>query len=308
MDSLLNKIKQNKFATVVTIILVLIVGFTVFNTDFLSVGNSTSEYGIMRNKYSNSPSLTMPYGGATGVATQDQISQSEKKIIKNGSLSLLTKKVDEASKSIEQIAESNGGSIDEIDIYNVTNDTKAGTITVRVPNNSFDKTIDAIKKIAVKVEREEISTDDVTAQFVDLEARLTNYRAVEKQYQSILTSAKTVDDTLAVYAKLAEVRGNIESVQGQINYLSRQIDMSIITVRLTAEADVQVFGIVWRPLTVLKQAFRDFLSDMTSIVDSAIVLIFWLPGFLIKLLFWVIILIIVWKIFKVLRRRYWSKV
>lgn len=313
MNALFNKIKQNKFATVITVILVVVVGFIIWsNKTSRYAGNPA--YDSSGGDYAPSSKTMSPMvsergfsSDSAGTASPQEIQQSDKKIIKNGSLSILAEKADEASKQIQQIAESNGGSVDSVDIYDVTDDTKAGTITIRVPNDKFDAAIAEIKKIAVKVEREVVTSSDVTAQYVDLEARLTNLRAVEKQYQSILASAHTVEDTLAVYAKLAEVRGSIESVQGQINYLSRQIDMSTITVSVTAESDVQVFGIVWRPLTVIKQAFRNFLTDMTNIVNFAIVFVFWLPGFIIKLSFLAIVLIILWKFFKIVRRRFNSK-
>ncbi|MEI7462941.1 MAG: DUF4349 domain-containing protein [Candidatus Taylorbacteria bacterium] len=316
MQNFIQKIKENKFATVVTILLIIIVAFIflviIGNTYSNSLG--TYQSGSMA-RYPNSnvdfysksysPTSIAPIGSS---ASQAQIAVAEKKIVKEGSLSILVNKVDDTSNSIKTVAQSVGGSLDSINIYNVTNTTKSGSMVIRVPNDKFDEVMNNIRKLAVKVNNEQVNTTDVTARYVDMEANLTNYRAVEKQYISILQSAKNVTDTLAVYEKLSEVRGMIETTQGQINYLSRQVSMSTISIDMTSEADVTVFGIVWRPLTVLKQSFRSFLVDMTAISDGIVIWAFVLPGILIRLAILALVIMVVMKIYKFLRNKYKARI
>ena len=72
--------------------------------------------------------------------------------------------------------------------------------------------------------------------------------------------------------------------------------MSTISISLTSEAEVQVFGITWRPLTVVKQSFKNLLGDLTGIVDWLVWFVFALPGIILKI---GIFLVIVWIVVKV---------
>ena len=293
---------------IVAFIFLVIIGNTYSNSLGTYQSGSMARYSNSNVDFyskSYSPTSIAPIGSS---ASQAQIAVAEKKIVKEGSLSILVNKVDDTSNSIKTVAQSVGGSLDSINIYNVTDTTKSGSMVIRVPNDKFDEVMNNIRKLAVKVNNEQVNTTDVTARYVDMEANLTNYRAVEKQYISILQSAKNVTDTLAVYEKLSEVRGMIETTQGQINYLSRQVSMSTISIDMTSEADVTVFGIVWRPLTVLKQSFRSFLVDMTAISDGIVIWAFVLPGILIRLAILALVIMVVMKIYKFLRNKYKARI
>jgi len=271
----------------------------------------TNSYGILAEKaaftdeYSGatrgggvSSNYTMPpYPGDVPAATAE-ILKADRKIIKNGSLDILVKRAEKTASDISQIAARHSGFLDQSNIYEVSEGAKAGSVTVRVPSDQFSKVMDEIKKLAVKVRNENTSSSDVTAQYVDLEARLKNLKAEEAQYLEIMKKAVKIEDILNVSQRLYIVRGQIESTQGQLNYLSRQVDMSVIYVNLTSEAEVEVFGIIWRPLTVLKQALKDSLTDLTRLTDWLIVSIFKLPALILKLAIFGFILVVLWKIFR----------
>ncbi len=232
---------------------------------------------------------------------------TQRKVVKNGSLSLLVKKAEEVAASIQAVAERLGGFVQDSQVYEVSAGVKSGTVTIRVSADKFNEAVSEIKKLAVKVERENISAQDVTEQFVDLEAQLKNYRAEEQQYLRIMEQALTVQDTLDVAQRLAYVRGNIERTQGQLQYLSRQVDMSTITTMLTAEADIEVFGIRWRPLFVVKQAFRGLLSGLTGYVDAMIAFVFRLPVYLLWIATLAVIIFLAWKVTMWIKRKFFSK-
>jgi hypothetical protein len=73
-----------------------------------------------------------------------------------------------------------------------------------------------------EVEYSNTDTTDVTAEYVDLESRLNNLKAVETQLLEIMETADTVEDTLAVYTELSDTRTEIEVLEGQIRYLDNQ--------------------------------------------------------------------------------------
>jgi len=244
------------------------------------------------------------------VESPQQISEGEltkRKVIKNGSLSLLVKKAEEVAESIQSIAERLNGFVQSSQVYEISSGVKSGSVTIRVPADRFNEAMDEIKALAVKVERETTNASDVTEQFIDLEARLLNLKAEEAQYLEIMKSADTVEDTLKVVQRLQSARGRIEQIEGQLKYLSRQVDMSTISVSLTSEADLEVFGIRWRPLFVMKQAFRDMLSGLTGYVDAMINIIFRLP----VLILWVVTISLFaavgWRIFRLILNKFFKR-
>ena len=102
------------------------------------------------------------------------------------------------------------------------------------------------------------------------------------------------------------MRGQIETTQAQLNYLSRQVAMSTISIDFSAEPEVKIFGIVWRPLTVLRQSARALMVDLAGLVDSAIRIVFALPGLIIRLalfigLIWLVVKVALWGKRKLLR-------
>ncbi|MBI5732854.1 DUF4349 domain-containing protein, partial [Candidatus Jorgensenbacteria bacterium] len=142
---------------------------------------------------------------------------------------------------------------------------------------------------------------------VDLEAQIKNLRLEEGQYQAIMQRSGTIPDTLQVAQRLSDVRGRIERLQGQIQYLSRQVDMSTISVSLTAEADVEVFGIRWRPLFVIKQAFRDALSGVTGYIDWLVRFVLRLPVVALWLATIIAGVIIAWRLLRWVWFRFFGK-
>lgn len=231
---------------------------------------------------------------------------TQRKIIRNGSLSILVNKAEEVAGGLQGIAERLGGFVASSRVYEVSAGVKSGSVTIRVPADKFNEAITDIKKLAVKVESESTNTSDVTEQYVDLEAQLKNLRAEEAQYLEIMKKAFTVDDTLKVSRQLSNVRGNIERIEGQLKYLSRQVDMSTISVSMTAESDIEVFGIRWRPLFIIKQSFRNLLTGLTGYVDSMISFLFKLPVLILWVVTIAIFIVIIWRILKWVKRRFFS--
>jgi hypothetical protein len=122
-----------------------------------------------------------------------------------------------------------------------------------------------------------MGANDVTKEYVDLEATLRNYQAEEAQYLLIMKQARTVKDTLDVSEHLSDVRGNIEKTQGELKYLQHDIEMSQINVQIRPVAMEKVMGIQWRPLYQTKLAFRDSTQALADYFDSMVAFILYLP-------------------------------
>ena len=108
-----------------------------------------------------------------------------------------------------------------------------GTITIRVPADQFDNAMSTLRGMADEVTSENTSAQDVTQQYTDLNAQLTNLQATEAQLLDIMKKAVTVDDILAVQSQLTNTEGQIESIKGQIQYLQQTSATSLISVSLT---------------------------------------------------------------------------
>jgi hypothetical protein len=162
--------------------------------------------------------------GAETAATQDRM------IIYNGFVSLETHDVEGTVDRVRTIAENYGGYVAGTTRSNVGNQTVAD-ITIRVPQDKFRTAIKEIETYG-KILDERTTSEDVTERYIDLEARLKNLQMVEQSLVELLSKATTVDEVLKVQQELGRVRGDIDSLQGQINYLERNVEMSVINVSL----------------------------------------------------------------------------
>ena len=198
-----------------------------------------------------------------------------RKIIRNGSLEVTVADVDRASAQIRSIVEGLGGFVEKSSQTNVGGHT--ATVTARVPAESLDRAIAQVKSVASSVDREGIDARDVTREYVDLDARLRNAKAEEARYLEILKKATTIKDTLDGAEKLSNVRGRIEQLQGEMNYLTSQIDMSALEISVQTEAGSTVLGVKWHPFRQAKIALGEMISGLADWADAVIAFFINLP-------------------------------
>lgn len=160
-----------------------------------------------------------------------------------------------------------------------------------------------VKRLATTVENESVEVRDVTREYIDVDAHLRNAKAEEAQYLQILKRATTIKDTLDVTEKLSDVRGRIEQLQGEMNYLSSQIAMSTLEISLHAEAEAEVSGIHWRPLRQAKIALGEMLSGLGDWADSVIAFVINLPLILVWLFSILVLLVIAVRVIAFLWKR-----
>lgn len=159
----------------------------------------------------------------------------ERKIIRNADLTLEANAPEEAQNKITAIAESKGGFVIESsqsgsDVKATTRDTV--TMTVRIPAAKFNETLDEIRKTSSRVIVETVKGQDVTKEFVDIEARLKTKKALEEQFLGIMKQSKSVEDALNVQRELADVRGEIEQIEGRKRFLENQSSLSTIKIKI----------------------------------------------------------------------------
>jgi hypothetical protein len=161
----------------------------------------------------------------------------------------------------------------------------------------------AIKALALRVNNEQVSVQDVSAQYVDLESRLKNLKAAEVQYQEIMKRSGKITEVLEVTRALNDTRSQIEQIQGQLNYLSRQVALSSIHISLMQEDVPSSVANEWRPLSVAKTALKGLLADLVSFINALIVIIIRLPLFILYVGLWVLFFWGAWKVGRVVYRK-----
>jgi len=222
--------------------------------------------------------------------------ETDQKIIKTGYLEITVDAVDETVSKIIALATGKGGYTQDSSVSERQDGTKFGDITVRVPASEFENTMTEVKKFAVTVDTESANGQDVTEEYTDLESQLRNAQAQETEYLNILKKAVTVEDILNVQSYLGQVRGEIESLQGRIQYLKNQTGYSTISISLSEESSLKIPSKEFRPWTSIKEAAQALVVLLQGLVVTIIWLVILGGGILIP------IIVIVWLIVKLIKK------
>ncbi len=201
-------------------------------------------------------------------------SVAERMIIRTAELSLKVEDTERALSQIRDIAASLGGYVANTNLWRAEEKLR-GTVTIRVPAESFEVAMDRLKAIAVEVERESTSSQDVTEEYTDLSARLRNLEATEQELLELLTEVREktgeAEDVLAVHRELSNIRGQIEQVKGRMQYLERMTALATITVELIPKEAIVRAG--WTPGGTLQDALRGLVRAFQVLADVVIWLV-----------------------------------
>ena len=245
--------------------------------------------------------------GSKSTYALDQTSTSvDRLVIKNATLSMAVNDPLKSMDTISHMAEGMGGFVVTADMYqqSLSNGVKVPQVsmTIRVPAEKLDEALTTIKKETDQpIISENESSQDVTADYTDLNSRLTNMQAAEKQLQEIMASATKTEDVLAVYSQLVSVREQIELIKGQMKYYEQSAALSSISIQLIANAAVQPITIAgWQPKGVAREALQSLVHTMQSLASFGIrLVILYLPTIL---MIFVPLGLIVWGIVALIRK------
>lgn len=174
-----------------------------------------------------------------------------RKILRNATVSLGVEDVAAAVQKVESIAGSAGGFVSASSVFveqppepldgdsEPPRKTQSATVTIRVPATAYASVMNQLRGISGELDGESSTTQDVSEEFADLEARQRNLEATEARYLELLQTAKTVPDILSLQDRINAVRLEIERIQGRINLLNDLADLATITVELRPLAAVE---------------------------------------------------------------------
>ncbi|HKG15667.1 MAG TPA: DUF4349 domain-containing protein [Pyrinomonadaceae bacterium] len=174
-------------------------------------------------------------------ASQAQPVPSERKIIRDATLTLEVDEPAKAAERVTSIADSRGGYVVSSESRHVSGGRggktyEVFTVQVRVPAAQFDAALKDVRATAGEVTAEKVSGKDVTEEYIDLEARLRTQRALEAQLLDIMKTADEVSDAISVQRELTTVRTDIERIEGRRRFLESQSSLSTISVTLQPPA------------------------------------------------------------------------
>jgi Domain of unknown function (DUF4349) len=223
-----------------------------------------------------------PGGGDQSVG-----SRTTSRIIRTGDISVIIPRdsFDDRFAAVVDAAEDNRGFVAES-----RSRERAGTLTVRVPSARFDDTLSAIRDLGT-VSVESVRGRDVTAEYVDLRARLRIEKSRREVLLRLMDQAKSIEQTIRVRNALDETQLRIEQIQGQLRLLDDQTSFATITVDLREEgvaADVEAASIP----NALERAGVGFVGVIAAIIIGI--------GYLLPL---VGIGLVIWFVFVQVRRR-----
>lgn len=228
---------------------------------------------------------------SVGMMTTAPATITERKVVKTGNLSVQVGNVDETVARMRSVAGELGGMMSDSHLDQVIGGSKSGTVTVKVATDKFDEALTRLKALANVTLSEDVSGTDVTAQVIDLEARIHNQKAAEATLQTLFDRAVKISDVMEITDRLAAVRSEIESLEGQKRYLDSQTSLATITVFMTEDVQVKADQ-GFRPMQTLKASLLSLLQFFGDIVEGSIrFLIVGLPALVIDgLLLWAIYL------------------
>lgn len=154
------------------------------------------------------------------------------KIIYTTYLSIETKDYDWAYQQLNDTLSSVDGYLESSNEYtDSTDSTRTLSLTLRVPESSYDAFVDAAEQTGSVTSKSE-SADDVTTQYMDIEARLDNLTAQRTRLQELQASADNLTDLLQIESSLSDVQYQIESYQSQLNWYSQQVSYCTVNITL----------------------------------------------------------------------------
>lgn len=251
----------------------------------------------LANKGARNSDVTVQFGESidnsdnliSGFTADMSVKKESSKIIKNGNVSM---KVNDLQATIDQMsamAEKLGGYVESSYVSDIENPveiqtekaketaTKVGNITIKVPADKFESTLQSILGMG-DVVNQSTNSNDITKQYMDMEARMNNLKAQEKNYQELLSKAQNVDEMLRVETELNRIRTEIEIIQGDLKRWDDQVEYSTIYINLTEVKEAELESV--DTSSVWQRARRGLINTINNIKNG----IAWLFVFIISAL------------------------
>lgn len=238
-------------------------------------------------------------------APASEIIQETRKIIYNANMTLIVDDTESAAQEIADMAAGMGGYVANMNGYR-QGDRMIYDVTIRIPSEKFEAGRSALRSMAVRVENEQVNTDDVTDQYFDIDARLRTLKATEEELTQLLKETRErggkVEDIMKIYDRLIQIRSQIESLQGKLNRLDKLTAFSTISIHLEPyilSKPIESQG--WRPAEIIHSSFESLVDVLTGLATLLIQFIIVVVPILLILL--LPLALIIWLVHRWQKRR-----
>ncbi|CAM3247069.1 DUF4349 domain-containing protein [Filibacter tadaridae] len=170
--------------------------------------------------------------GDDQVVDEQEVETTERMIIHKAQLRVKVKSLDKAQVKIEKKVAEYGGYIVESNVYKENDEAVNGNMIVRIPEKHFQSFLKDTEEASADILERNVTGQDITEQYVDLESRVKSKRAVETRLLEFMGNAQKTEDLLKISSDLAKVQEEIELIVGKMNYLENQTSFSTIELSL----------------------------------------------------------------------------
>jgi len=197
--------------------------------------------GCASQGYKSSRSAGMDFASSADAEGNEAV--VERMMVWRASLSIEVNSISNALHTATQFARKSGGYIEQKSGYS----QKSGRATLRVPAKNLNQTLGSLETIGFVTSRS-VSGEDITEQYVDVEARLKNRIALRDRLQKLLDKATGVKDVLAIEKELNRVQGDIDSMQARMKVLKGRVDFATINLMLSRKKILGPLGYMFKGL------------------------------------------------------------
>lgn len=222
---------------------------------------------------------------ASSISGESGTVSTERKLIKNGNITLQVEDLLDGEKSVTEWAKGFNGYVE-----NSSTNERNAWFTVKVPSQKFDEAMQSLGNLGI-VKSHGISMQDVSEQYYDLETRLSTKKVMQANLKKYLAQATNLNDILKIERELNNVTSEVESMEGRMRRLTNQIDYATISVTLTLP-NGKTAPVIHKP------GIAEGLKEFFSRVGSFFVIVFKVIAYailcgipllaVISLLFWLL--------------------
>jgi len=236
-----------------------------------TVGADEAAVGVTVPGPVNGGGASAGAAGGGGLSSIGSLPPIGPDIVKTAGISIEVQKggFETAFNAATTIAGRYGGYVQDSSMRGIK--AKAGELTIRVPASAFEQAMNDLRGLG-SVEGQSISGQDVTSQFIDLDARLRTWQAQEAVLLRLMQRATSIESTLRVQNQLQDVQFRIEQIKGQLRLLENQTSLATIDVSLRETgAPVGVQQAAGRDRPSLGEAWDRAVDGFLSVIFAVVV-------------------------------------
>jgi len=237
----------------------------------------------------------------TNVSTSLPGQGTERLIIRSGSITMTVEDTLDSRDAIETMVAGmtgEGAFIVSVSEYGGEAGYPYIAMSIRVPAVRFSEVMDSLAGMAVEVTSRDETAEDVTEEYVDLQARLESLETARQRLLEIMEGAAVTEELLQAELQLTQREAEIESIQGRMQYLEQSAALSRIDITLVPYILAQPVDTTWRPAETVRQAFDALLSGLRGLGDALIYFVIAILPILviIGLIIYGVVRLVIWRV------------